>query len=140
DRGHLLLTAAERAGLLSAAVAQAREQFEHPLERAGTPRTLRVESSRAEHEVLLDREHSEELAVLRHLQHALARHAERAKSADVLSVEAHRAGILLGEAADRVDDRRLACAVGAEQPERLAPREREVGVAHHDGVAAAGVE
>src|SRR5207237_10561226 len=113
DREHLLLAAGERVAEILPALAEAREQLEHPLRRP-RPRP------RYRSQVLLDRERLEDVALLRHPADAEHRALLRRQPRDVAAAERDGAATIAGDADDRVHQCGLAHAVPAEHGRRLA--------------------
>ena len=91
DRQHLLLAAGEQPGALARALAQQRKQLEHPLPRRSARPRRRREAAGAQ--VLLDREVGEDLAALRHLDHAGPDHGRRIHPVQPAAAELHRTGV-----------------------------------------------
>src|SRR5262249_31770378 len=65
-------------------------------------------------------------------RHAAARALVRRQRVDRLAVEMHRAGLVRERAADAVDERRFAGAVGPDQPNALAFRDRKIDALKRD--------
>ena len=120
DRNHLLLAAAERAGDLVVALAQPREAFEHLVD-ASLDEGLVVDGEAAEPQVVHDGERVPQLPALGHPGHAEHVDLVRLQAQEVdLAIEADLAGARAQQAEQRLDDGRLAGAVGAQDDAQLA--------------------
>ena len=114
DRHHLLLAARQEVGRRIEALADAREIVEDALEiPAHAAPGLAPEA--AELEVLGDRHAGEQAAALRHVAETEARDLGRGQPGEIGAVEADLAGRGRRDADQRLQQRRLAGAVAAEQ-------------------------
>src|SRR5438046_2289925 len=126
DGDHLLLAAGE----VQAAPAEQRldlgEDREHALVRGAAvrPRDALAEPG-GDLKVLLDGQVGEDAAVLRRIADAEPRALVRGQPRDVPALEAHGAAARRQQPHDRVDRRRLAGAVAADQTDGLAGADRE---------------
>ena len=102
---------------------------------APRPRVDGVEQRHAQ--VLGDRQARERPRQLEAARHAAVGALVRGSPSIGCAVEAHGAGLVVQRAADAVDQRRLAGAVGADQAEALARRDREVDAVERDEAAEA---
>jgi hypothetical protein len=117
---HLLLAAGQRLRALRRPLPQDGEQRFDELEVG--PRLGGGPTPERGHEVLPHRQLAKEAAVLGHVDDPAARDPLRVHPLDPLAVELHRAlpRLVLEEAGDAAQERRLACAVGAEDGQDLA--------------------
>mmetsp|Transcript_3835 Transcript_3835/g.9332 ORF Transcript_3835/g.9332 Transcript_3835/m.9332 type:complete len:237 (+) Transcript_3835:425-1135(+) len=137
QRQHLLLATREHAGLGVLALLQARE---HPVHVVEAPaRRLGATPLLAQHQVLVDGQPGEDIAVLRHIAQAQLR--------DVVGLAADQLGIAepdrtLGVdlAHDGLDHGRAAGAVAAEQGDDLAGLDGQVDAVQDVAFAVPGVE
>jgi hypothetical protein len=118
---------------------QPREQLIHARERLGAALPARRREG-AHQQVLLDREAREQQVALRDVHDAGLGALLGAQRLQLLPGDRHRAGAEVRQAADRVQQRRLAVAVGADDDQRLPLRERERDVPDHRGLAVAGLQ
>ena len=88
-------------------------------------------------EVLLHGERAEDVALLRHPADAQPGAHLRRQRADLAAAERDRSGEAARHADQRVEQRRLAGAVAAQQRQRLALAQAEGHVGQHDGAAVA---
>ena len=91
-------------------------------------------------QVLGDGERREHAAAARHLRHAARGDLVRRRVGDLAPVEDHRAAVGLDHAGDRLQQRRLAGAVRAEQRDDLALVDLEVDAEQHLHAAVGDVE
>jgi hypothetical protein len=133
DRQHLLLAARELRAQIRLALGKAREHLVHALRHSrdwAGPRHGR--------EVLVHRERLEDVALLRHPADAGGRALVRRELVQSrLPTERDGPPCWRVAPGQRVDQRRLARAVAAEQRERLPFAERERHVVQHHGLAVA---
>ena len=104
-------------------VAALREDREEAVDRLQRPRALAAELA-ADEEVLLDRERRKEPPALRHQRDAALHDLRRGEAADRLAAVAHHLRLDADQAGDRLEQRALAGAVGADQRQHLALAER----------------
>ena len=116
---HLLLAARQRAGDLRAALLEPREHLVGVVH-ALLHERLVVDRVGAHVQVLLDGQLREDAPPLGHLHHAARDHLVRSHVSDVLAVEVNAAFLGHEQAADRVERRRLAGAVGPDERHDLA--------------------
>ena len=102
---------------------EAREELEHALPR---PRPLAAATGLAEREVLAHGQRREHAPALRDERDAGARQHVRAPAGQVAAVDADAAAARAQQPGDRVDERRLADAVAAEDRDRAALGQLEV--------------
>ena len=141
DGQHLLLAAAERLGRLVGALLQHGEQRAHALQPAlddGAP--LPAGAVRAQLEVVAHGHGAEEQAALGHEREPVAHQALGPRRAHLGAVVADRARAQRHEPDDRLEQRRLAGAVGADDGHELAGADGEVHVVQHLGLAVAGAD
>jgi hypothetical protein len=130
EREHLLLTAAERPGQLIPALMQAGEQAVDAIE---VPDRFDVASSTtvgAQPEVLDDAERRRHVAALRHDGETGSDQATRAQRADLFAFELDRPARRPHEPGDRVDEGRLAGAVGADEGDELSGPDVKADLLH----------
>src|SRR5215813_2199788 len=133
DGQHLLLAARQLVRAIGAALAQPGEELLHALE-APAPAAV------ARHlEILADGKRGKDAATLGHEGHPALHHTIRRPVRDVLALEAHAAVPGRGEADDGADERGLAHAVAAKDPEHLARLHAEGDALQHVAVAVVGV-
>ncbi len=113
DREHLLLAAGELAGLLIAPLGEAREQLEDRGAVALDRGAIRARIG-AHREVLGDGQERKYLPPFHHEADAEPCHAIGAQAVDLAAGEDDRALVGIEQASDRLEHRRLACAVRAE--------------------------
>ena len=119
DRAHLLLAAGERAGLLVAAVLEARKKLVHVRElHVEAPAGLGTVGAHAQ--VFLDAETRKQPAVLRHVGNAAFHDAMRRQAGEQVIIEAQLAPADRDHPGYRAHQRRLAGAVAADHADRLA--------------------
>src|SRR5664280_2896477 len=118
DRAHLLLATGETSRELAGPLLEAREEredaFKVLLDSLGV--AAQVD---ALHEVFLHGQSREQAPALRHVDDARADHLFRACGRDVAACKAHRTAHRLQKAGDGPEERRLACAVRADQRDDL---------------------
>src|SRR5690606_35175235 len=112
NRQHLLLTATHGPGSLPSTLFQTWKEVVDPVEIEAISAGFR--RNPAEDEVLLDRQPGKQLAVLRDLDQAAPGDLVWAEARDVDVLEHNGSSSLGGKTTDRVDQCRLACAVGPE--------------------------
>ena len=113
DRQHLLLAAGQRAGLLVAALPEAREMAVDPLDIGGDAGAV-APGHRAELQILLDGDAQKRAAPLRYMRDPEPHDVLGRPAGDRFAVETDRA-VGPHHAAQRTQHRRLAGAIGAEQ-------------------------
>ena len=118
DRQHLLLATGKLVAEMVAPLLQARKHLVDPGER---PRP-RLRHGR---HILLDRQRTENVALLRHPADTDTRALVRPHRRDISIGKCERAAEAAGDADDRIDQRGLAGAVAAQQRQHLAFAERQ---------------
>src|SRR5579863_5563913 len=116
DGKHLLLAAGQCLGALMPALAQSRKQRVDPLHAPA----VALGAVPGDQEIVFDRQGRKHAAALGHQTHAVAHDGERRMAGDVGALEEHLAAARRHEADDGVDERSLAHAVSAKQPQNLA--------------------
>ena len=140
QRQHLLLAAAEVARVAMQPLAQQREHLQHFLDGLGA--TLGVAAARpaGQLQVLLHRQATEHALAARHLADAERGDLVGWRVGDVAAVENDRTAVGFHHTADRLQQRALASAVGAQQRNDLAFLDVEVDAEQHLPAAVARVE
>src|SRR5919201_2064443 len=138
-RHHLLLAAGQRPRELRAALVEQREERVDALEvlLAALPVLVQV---RPHLEVLEHRHRREQAPVLGDDRHPACDSVARTAFGDVLPVELHCAGARTNKSEDRLQRRRLARRVAAEQRDELALTHLEVDVLENVDLAVVGVD
>ena len=131
EREHLLLAAGEVAGGLVEPVAQHGEELEHALGRRRDAFLVLAVQPAREAQVLGDGQRRERALAARHLHDAAARDLVGRRVRHVAPVEHDGAVRRLDQTGDRLQQRRLAGAVGAEQRDDLAFVDLEVHAEQH---------
>ena len=131
DRQHLLLAAGQLVAEIVAALGEARKH-------ARRPASASMPGLRDRGQVLVDGERRKMLRSCGTQPTPACGALVGPQRGDVAAAERDRAGAIAGDADDRVEQRRLAHAVAAEQRQRLpfGKRQRELG--QHHGLAVAG--
>src|SRR6267142_5356722 len=135
DRQHLLLAPRQRGAAGPEPLFQVREELVDRVE-AETPGTDR----RRQQEVLLDGEAREDAALLRTEGEPEPRDLIRRQADQLAALQADRAPPAAHDAHDRLEGRRLAGAVAAQQRHRLAGADLEADAVEHMRLAVPGVE
>src|SRR5262249_41784257 len=135
DGEHLLLSARKLGALARQALLEIGEQLENAIE---------LEAARAnlgrEQHVLLDVEAGEDAAFLRAERNAEPRDPVAGEADELVAIVADRPGALADDAHDRLERRRLAGAVAAEQRYDLAGEYLEARAVQHMGFAIPGLQ
>src|SRR5205085_820379 len=111
EHEHLLLAAGERAGVLAAALAQAREHRENLFDEAAHFRAVLAVLETAKLQIFAHREKRKNMPPLRHQRDAAQRALVRGKARDVLAAIPDRAAARREQPRDGAQPRRLAGAV-----------------------------